>query len=264
MGILNVTPDSFSDGGRFAADGDAVRAAERMVEEGADIIDVGGESTRPGAPEVSAEEEIRRVVPVVEALAPRLPIPVSIDTAKAAVARAAIAAGAAIVNDVTALTGDPAMGDVAARAGVPVVLMHMRGTPRTMQADPENLAYGDVVADVRAELSDRLARAERAGIDPALTIVDPGIGFAKTPEHNLALLARLNELAALGRPILVGPSRKSFIGHVLGLPVMDRLEGTAAAVAIAVMNGAHIVRVHDVGSMVRVVRMAAAIRGAGG
>ncbi len=264
MGILNVTPDSFSDGGRFAADGAAVRAAERMVADGADIVDIGGESTRPGAPEVSAEEEIRRVVPVVEALAGRLPVPVSIDTSKAAVARAAIDAGAAIVNDVTALTCDPEMGDVAARAGVPVVLMHMRGTPRTMQADPENLAYGDVVADVRAELSDRLSRAERAGIDPALTIVDPGIGFAKTAQQNLALLARLGELAPLGRPILVGPSRKSFIGAVLNLPVNERLEGTAAAVAIAVMSGAHIVRVHDVGPMVRVVRMAAAIRAAGG
>ena len=163
MGILNVTPDSFSDGGRYAAADAAVRAGERMVEEGADIIDVGGESTRPGAPEVSAEEEIRRVVPVVEALASRLPVPVSIDTSKAVVAKAALSAGAAIVNDVTALAGDPGMGDVAARAGVPVVLMHMRGTPRTMQADPENLAYGDVVADVRAQLSDRLSRAQHAG-----------------------------------------------------------------------------------------------------
>mgnify|MGYP001620110335 FL=1 len=263
MGILNVTPDSFSDGGRYAAADAAVRAGERMVEEGADIIDVGGESTRPGAPEVSAEEEIRRVVPVVEALASRLPVPVSIDTSKAVVAKAALSAGAAIVNDVTALAGDPGMGDVAARAGVPVVLMHMRGTPRTMQADPENLAYGDVVADVRAQLSDRLSRAQHAGIDPALTIVDPGIGFAKTAQQNLALIARLGELASLGRPILVGPSRKSFIGHVLDLPVSERLEGTASAVAIAVMNGAHIVRVHDVGPMVRVVRMAAAIREAG-
>lgn len=260
MGILNVTPDSFSDGGKFASADAAVRAAERMAEDGADIVDVGGESTRPGAPGVSAEEEIRRVVSIVSALASRLPVPISIDTSKAVVARAAIDAGAAIVNDVTALAGDPGMGNVVARAGVPVVLMHMRGTPRTMQTDPENLAYGDVVAAVRAELGERLDRARRAGIDPALTIIDPGIGFAKTPDQNLALLARMGELASLGRPILVGPSRKSFIGAVLDLPVNERLEGTAAAVAIAVMNGAHIVRVHDVGPMVRVARMAAAIR----
>jgi dihydropteroate synthase len=254
MGILNVTPDSFSDGGKFTAAA-AVRAGERMVEEGADIIDVGGESTRPGAPEVSAEEEIRRVVPVVEALASRLPVPVSIDTSKAGVARAAIDAGAAIVNDVTVLAGDPGMGTSRRAAPSSSCTCAERPDDAGRPGEPR---LRRVVADVRAQLSDRLSRAQHAGIDPALTM-SSGIGFAKTAN-------RTSPSRPAGERVPGQPSRRpsqSFIGHVLDLPVSERLEGTASAVAIAVMNGAHIVRVHDVGPMVRVVRMAAAIREAG-
>ena len=259
MGVLNLTPDSFSDGGRFLDPEAAVARARALAEEGADLVDVGGESTRPGAPSVPAAEEIRRVVPVLERLrAAGFPVPISVDTSKPEVARAALAAGAAMVNDVSALA-DPALASVVAEAGVPVVLMHMRGTPRDMQ---DRASYRDVVAEVRDELGAALARAVRAGVDPARVVLDPGIGFAKTPAQSLEVLARLRELGALGRPLLVGPSRKSFIGHVTGAAVGDRLPGTLAAVAAGVLNGAAFVRVHDVAAARQAARVAAAIRDA--
>lgn len=243
MGILNVTPDSFSDGGRFIDPDAAAAHALRMQAEGADIIDIGGESTRPGADPVPVEEELRRLLPVLERLRGKLKVPVSIDTYKAEVAEAALRHGARIVNDVTALRGDPRMAELVAREGVGVVLMHMKGTPRTMQ---ENPTYADVVAEVISFLEERIAFAREWGIDPEQVAVDPGIGFGKTVEHNLEIFRRLGEFRALGRPILVGPSRKSFIGAILGLPVGERLEGTLAACAVAVVRGADIVRVHDV------------------
>ena len=259
MGIVNTTPDSFSDGGRFLDPGAAVDHALRLAEEGADAVDVGGESTRPGAPPVAAAEEIRRVVPVVERLRARgFPLPNSVDTSKAEVARAAHAAGADLVNDVRALA-DPELARVVAEAGAPVVLMHMRGTPADMAA---RAVYRDVVAEVRDELAAALARAEAAGVARERTILDPGLGFAKTAEHSLAILAGLAALKALGRPLLVGPSRKSFIGKVTGARVEARLPGTLAAVAVAVLAGAAWVRVHDVAAAREAARVAAAIRDA--
>jgi dihydropteroate synthase len=251
MGVLNVTPDSFSDGGRYFAREAAVAQGERLAAEGADILDVGGESTRPFSEPVAAEEEIRRVVPVIAELARRVAIPISIDTCKSLVARRALEAGAALVNDISALRADPALGAVAAEFGVPLVLMHMRGEPRTMQVDPH---YTDLVGEIRDELAAAAARAEAQGLPAAHVIIDPGIGFGKTPQHNLALIGRLAEFAGLKRPILIGPSRKSFIRRLVKPPgesdiPADRPEvetGTQAAVAAAVMNGAHIVRVHDV------------------
>ncbi|MFH1024325.1 MAG: dihydropteroate synthase [Planctomycetota bacterium] len=256
MGILNVTPDSFSDGGSSADPGAAVERAFQMAGEGADLVDVGGESTRPGAEPVPAEEELRRVIPVLKRLAGRLTVPVSIDTSKPAVAEAALAEGAALVNDISAL-GDPVMAALVARAGVPVVLMHMQGNPRTMQANP---VYTDVVGEVAAWLAARARAAEAAGVAPGRIILDPGIGFGKAPGHNLALLARLDALLTLGMPVLVGPSRKSFIGKITGRDVVGRLAGTAAAVAACALAGVHFVRVHDVREMVDVVRVAGAIR----
>ncbi|WP_243336937.1 dihydropteroate synthase [Anaeromyxobacter soli] len=259
MGIVNATPDSFSDGGRFLDPDLAVAHAFRLAEEGADLVDLGGESTRPGAPPVPANEEQRRVVPVVAALRARgFALPISVDTTKATVARAALEAGADLVNDVSGLA-DPALARVVAEAGVPVVLMHTRGTPADMQS---RARYGDVAAEVRAELALVLRRAEAAGVDPEHTILDPGIGFAKTPEHNLELLARVAELRALGRPLLVGPSRKSFIGKAAGAPVEDRLPGTLAAVTAAVLAGVEWLRVHDVAPARQAARVAAAIRDA--
>ncbi len=261
MGVLNVTPDSLSDGGRYAEPAAAVDRALRLAEEGADLLDLGGESTRPGSPPVPAEEEIRRVVPVLERLvARRYPLPVSVDTSKPEVAREALRAGAALVNDVRGLA-DPRLAEVVAAAGVPVVLMHMRGTPADMQS---RAVYRDVVAEVSEELRQALGRAAAAGIPMERTILDPGIGFAKKPEHSLELLARLGELRALGRPLLVGPSRKSFIGHVTGAPAEQRLPGTLAAVAVAVLAGAEMVRVHDVAQARQAARIAAAIRDAAG
>jgi dihydropteroate synthase len=256
MGILNVTPDSFSDGGLFAATGAAVRHGLELAAQGADIVDVGGESTRPGAEEVDAADEAARVVPVIRALARECGVPISVDTTKASVAEAALEAGAVIVNDVSALRSDPAMTALVAGSGAGVVLMHMLGTPRTMQADPR---YGDVVEEVAGALLGWAAAAEAAGIGRERIVVDPGIGFGKTVAHNLSLLRRLDRLVDAGYPVLVGPSRKSFIGTVLGLGVEDRLEGTAAAVAWSVAAGARIVRVHDVRPMVRVVRLVEAI-----
>jgi dihydropteroate synthase len=256
MGVLNVTPDSFSDGGRWLDPARAVRRGRRMAREGADWIDVGGESTRPGASAVPLREELRRVVPVVERLA-AAGLAVSVDTSKAEVARRALAAGATIVNDVTALRGDPLMARVCADAGARVVLMHMAGSPRTMQRRPR---YRDVVADVAAFLRARAESALRAGIRRDKILVDPGIGFGKTPEHNLDLLRRLDEVARLGWPVVVGTSRKSFIGHALGRDVGDRVFGTAATVAVAVLRGAAVLRVHDVREMSDTARMAALLK----
>ncbi len=265
MGIVNVTPDSFSDGGRFHAVHAAIAQAERLVASGADIIDIGGESTRPFADDVPAEEEIRRVLPVIKQLAGRIPVPISIDTTKAEVAEAAIEAGAAIINDITALRMDPKLSQVAARYRVPVILMHMKGTPRTMQLDP---TYGDVVHEVREFLYDAVNRAVSAGIDRKKIIIDPGIGFGKTGRHNLLLLQRLTELADLGVPILVGPSRKRFIRDLVKAPCQEEIApdrpevetGTQAAVAVAIMHGAHIVRVHDVANTKALVKVIDAIR----
>lgn len=257
MGVVNVTPDSFSDGGRFLDPDRAVAHGRALVAEGADVLDVGGESTRPGADPVDAAAERARAEPVIRALAAAVAVPLSIDTAKASVAAAACAAGATIINDVTAGTGDPALLDVAADTGAALVLMHMQGTPRTMQRAPR---YDDVVDDVRAFLEARAEAARHAGVRDAQLVVDPGLGFGKTLAHNLALCRRLPELAALGRPVLLGPSRKSFLGTLLDRPVGERLEGTLAACVAGVLAGAAMVRVHDVAPVVRAVRVAAAIR----
>jgi dihydropteroate synthase len=257
VGVLNVTPDSFSDGGRFLDAEAAVGQALRLAAEGADIVEVGGESTRPGAPEVPVEEELRRVMPVLERLAARrFPVPVSIDTSRSEVARAALAAGASMVNDVRGLA-DPLLAAVVATAEVPVVLMHMRGTPRDMR---RRAIYADVVAEVRSELAGALARAEQAGVRRERTLLDPGLGFAKTSEQSVRLLARLPEIQTLERPLLVGPSRKSFIGDLTGAAAPDRLPGTLAAVTAAVLGGAAFVRVHDVAAAVQACRVAAALR----
>jgi len=256
MGIVNVTPDSFSDGGRYLDPGSAVAHGEALAEAGAAILDVGGESTRPGADAVSAEDEIARVVPVVLGLA-KTGVPVSIDTTKADVARAAIEAGAVMVNDVSGLTADPALARVVAEAGVALVVMHMRGDPRTMQAQTD---YDDLEGEVIEGLAASLGRAVEAGIVAERIVVDPGIGFAKTAEQNLVLLGRVGALSVLGRPILVGPSRKSFIGHLTGAPADTRLPGTLAAVCAAVTSGAHIVRVHDVAETVQALAVTDAIR----
>jgi dihydropteroate synthase len=260
MGIVNVTPDSFADGGRHLDHRAAVAHGLRLAAEGADLLDVGGESTRPGASYVEEAVELERVLPVVETLAAATEVPVSIDTRKAAVARAALAAGAAVVNDVSAGRDDPELLGVAAAAKAPLVLMHMQGTPATMQDDPR---YGDVLAEVEAFLRARGAAAEAAGVAPDALVVDPGIGFGKRDEHNYALLAGLARLTRLGHPVLVGTSRKGFIGRALGLPTEQRLEGTAATVVWAVERGARIVRVHDVGPMVRTVRMTEALMAGG-
>ncbi len=260
MGILNVSPESFSGDG-IADPKEAVARAQAMVEAGADIIDVGGESTRPGAEPIPLQEELRRVLPVLEQLASRVDAVLSIDTYKPEVAEAALRAGAHIINDVFALRS-PGMAEVAASQGAGVVLMHMRGEPRTMQVNP---TYTNLMEEVWSFLADRVQAALDAGIGWQSLAIDPGIGFGKTAEHNLEIIRRLRELTSLGLPVLVGPSRKSFIGKVLGTPVGERLEGTAAVVALAVANGASIVRVHDVPAMVRVARMAdAVVRGTGG
>ena len=260
MGILNVTPDSFSDGGAYADVDAAVAHGLALFEAGADILDVGGESTRPGALPIEAGEERRRVVPVIEGLRDRGAGFISVDTSKAEVARAALDQGADLVNDVSGFSFDPAMALFVAQAEVPAILMHLRGDFETIHREPR---YGDTMGEVISELRAALVRGENAGVKREQMMVDPGIGFSKDPTHSLEVLRRLPELSALGRPILVGPSRKSFIGRVLGLTVGDRLMGTAAAVAAAVLAGAHIVRVHDVKEMIQVVRLCDAIRGEG-
>lgn len=258
MGVLNVTPDSFSDGGRYLDVGSATERGVRMVEEGADLIDVGGESSRPGSDRISEDDELRRVLPVLEALAARVSVPISIDTLKPGVARRCLESGASIVNDIRGLR-DPQMLSVAAASQASVVIMHMRGEPATMQLDT---AYGDVVAEVCSFLRAQSERARQAGIREIA--VDPGLGFGKSAGQNFELLARLREFRALGCPILVGPSRKSFLGSLPSrLPVAERLEGTLAAVAAAVINGAAVVRVHDVKQCRRVVDVTDAIREAG-
>jgi dihydropteroate synthase len=257
MGVLNVTPDSFSDGGLFLDPSVAAEHALAMEREGADLIDIGGESTRPGSEGISAEEELRRVLPVLERLRGRLRIPISIDTQKAAVADAAAQAGAEIINDITALRSDPALAEVAARRRLSLILMHMRGQPKTMQKGP---FARDVLRDVAAGLSQALSRAAQAGVPKSRVILDPGIGFGKSYTQNCELLARLPELARLGCPLLVGTSRKTFIGKLLGgVPEHQRGWGSAATVAACVFGGAHIVRVHDVAEMAQVVRISDAI-----
>jgi dihydropteroate synthase len=258
MGVVNVTPDSFSDGGVNLRAADAVASVRRMVAEGAAIVDVGGESTRPGSDSVSVEEELRRVAPVLEEVAGELPV--SIDTAKAAVAREAVALGAELVNDVTALRGDPLMADVVAESGVYLCLMHMLGEPRTMQQDPR---YDDVVDDVKAFLEERLRFAVDAGIGEELICLDPGIGFGKTVEHNFELIRRLGELRALGRPIVVGFSRKSSLGKIVGDPTAKTgpLSASIAAAVTAYDRGATILRVHDVREHVEALAAAQAVVG---
>lgn len=269
MGIINVTPDSFAGDGLMAVGDNWVQAAVaqgvRFAQQGADILDVGGESTRPGAAPVSAEEELRRVVPVIRALAAAVSVPISIDTAKAVVAEAALEAGAALVNDVWGLRLDPDLRQVVARRRAPVVLMHNRSRQEHVVREAQlggryvGIAYDDLMADIARELRESIALAHASGIPDDHIIVDPGIGFGKTVAQNLELIDRLGELRQLGYPVLVGPSRKSFIGYTLNLPPEQRLEGTAAAVAIAIARGADIVRVHDVGFMVRVAQMTDAI-----
>jgi dihydropteroate synthase len=260
MGILNVTPDSFSDGGRFLDRETAITQGLRMAEEGADIVDVGGESTRPGSDEVPVEEEIERTAPIVKGLVAELDVPVSIDTRKAEVARAALDAGAVIVNDVSG-GRDPEMFGLVRETGAGLVLMHMLGEPKTMQEDPR---YDDVVREVRDYLKGRLDAAMAAGIERERLCIDPGLGFGKTYEHNLELMRQIEAFLDLDVPVLVGPSRKSFIGKALGdAPMEERLEGTLAAVAWLAGRGAHIVRAHDVKETVRVLKVVDSISGAG-
>jgi len=257
MGIVNVTPDSFSDGGRYLAPDRAIAHARELVAEGADLLDVGGESTRPGAREVSADEELERVVPVLEGVR-GLDAEVSIDTSKAAVAEAALDAGAGIVNDVTALRHDPAMAGLCAERDCLLVLMHMQGTPRTMQ---ENPTYDDVLDDVKEFLAERIEHAVAEGVAEERIWVDPGIGFGKTVDHNLELLRRLGELRELGRPVVVGTSRKRFIGELTGREVDDRLGGTIASNVLAMRAGADVLRVHDVTEVRQAVLIAESILG---
>jgi dihydropteroate synthase len=260
MGIINVTPDSFSDGGLFFHPEVAVALGMQMAVDGADILDVGGESTRPGSEPVPAEEELNRVLPVIKRLVAEVQIPVSIDTRHVGVAQAAVDVGASIVNDVTA-GSEPRMFEVARDAGAGMVLMHMRGEPNTMQQFTD---YEDVVTEVKAYLADRLSAAVEAGLEAGRLAVDPGLGFAKTERQNYQLMRDIASYLDLGRPVLVGPSRKSFIGKVLATEVGERMEGTAGAVAWLAGQGAHVVRVHDVKEMVRVVRVVDAIRRGGG
>jgi dihydropteroate synthase len=256
MGILNVTPDSFSDGGRFLDPAAALDHAVAMAGEGADFIDIGAESTRPGARPVPAKEQLARLVPVLRLLKRGVKVPVSVDTTSAKVAAAAIREGADIVNDVSALAGDPRMAAVVARFGVPCILMHMKGRPRTMQRNPK---YHDLMAEITGFLAEALGRGEAAGIKRTQMLVDPGIGFGKTLEHNLEILRRLAELESLGVPVVVGPSRKRFIGAVLDAPPEERLEGTIAACVFAAANGANVLRVHDVKPVVRALKLTDAL-----
>jgi dihydropteroate synthase len=260
MGILNVTPDSFSDGGRFNELEAAVAHARQMAVEGAAIIDVGGESTRPGSELVSLDDELRRVLPVIERLRDEVPLPISVDTMKAEMARRALAAGAVLVNDVTALRHDPEMVEVVAQSGCAVCLMHMIGEPKTMQEDPR---YTDVVAEVAAFLEERLEWATSRGVREDQLLLDPGIGFGKTVEHNLLLIKHLDSLTALGRPIVLGSSRKRFLGTILGAEPDQRTAGTVATTAIGALAGAAVFRTHDVRPNLEALRVATAVRSAG-
>ena len=256
MGVINVTPDSFSDGGLFLDAGKAIACGLEMARCGADIIDVGGESTRPGASPVSAEEELKRIAPVITGLRRQTDIMLSADTAKAEVAKWALEHGVEIINDISGLTSDPRIAEMITRADAGLILMHIKGTPRTMQKDPN---YEDVVSEVRDFLSEASSRAEAAGVAPDSILLDPGIGFGKSVEHNLQLINRLGSLSALGKPILIGTSRKSFIGRLLDVPGEERLHGTSASVAASILRGAHVVRVHDVPEMIHVARLTDAI-----
>ncbi len=267
MGILNVTPDSFSDGGKFFTCDAAVAQGEKLVEDGADIIDIGGESTRPFSDAVSDQEEIRRVVPVIEKLAKRISIPISIDTTKASVAKRAIEAGASIINDIGALRLDHDMAQVAAEYEIPVILMHMKGTPKTMQVLP---AYDDLIGEIKAFLENAIKHAEKSGISRSKIIIDPGIGFGKTVEHNLLLINNLHAFDTLNVPILIGPSRKSFIRNILKDKLREDIEpdlpavetGTQAAIAASILHGAHIIRVHDVANTCSTVKIIDALKNA--
>jgi len=256
MGILNVTPDSFSGDGIFRDPGRAAEKAERIAEDGADIIDIGGESTRPGSAPVSADEEIKRVIPIVQRLAKRINIPISVDTSKSEVAHRALDSGASIINDITGLAGDEKMIQVAARYDAGVVIMHIQGNPRTMQKRP---FYKNLIEEIIERLSQLVEKAEHAGIKKGNIMIDPGIGFGKTFEHNLDILNNIGSFKSIGKPIVVGPSRKSFIGHVLGAEPDERIFGTAASAAIAIKNGADVVRAHDVKEIKQVVQISDAI-----
>jgi len=260
MGILNVTPDSFSDGGQFLDPEDALRRAVRLVQDGADILDLGAESTRPGAFPISEQEELDRLLPVLERIASEIQIPISIDTTKSKVAEEALAQGARIINDVSGLKQDPKLGTVVSEYGAGIVLMHRRGTPETMQLMTH---YQDLIGDLIKELSESVAIAESCGISADQMVIDPGIGFSKTPEQNLEIIERLNELKSLGRPILIGPSRKSFIGAVTGQSPDKRLMGTVAACLAAFERGARIFRVHDVWAVKEALAVSEAILNAG-
>ena len=258
MGVLNVTPDSFSDGGMHFEKSRAVDRALRMIEDGADILDIGGESTRPGSDPVSLDEELRRTIPVIKALSNIISIPISIDTYKSDVAVRALEAGASIVNDISGMQFDPEMPAVISRFKVPVVIMHIKGTPKNMQVNP---TYKALVPEVMDYFRTSISLAAKSGIPDNMIILDPGIGFGKTFEHNLEIINNLDQFYLLEKPLLIGPSRKAFLGKILGdLPVHERLEGTAAAVAISIIKGAHIVRVHDVKEMARVAKVADAIK----
>ncbi|HIJ58535.1 MAG TPA: dihydropteroate synthase [Deltaproteobacteria bacterium] len=257
MGVLNITPDSFSDGGHYFEADRAVEHALLMDRDGADIIDIGGESTRPYSKKISIAEEIDRVIPVIEALQGEISAPISIDTCKSTVAEEALKAGASIINDISALRFDPEMAMIAARAGVPVILMHMKGTPGDMQKNP---VYDDLINEILDFLKDAVDRAEAAGISRELTVVDPGIGFGKTFDHNLKIIRDLSRFKSLERPVLLGPSNKAFIGHILDREPHERNTGSMAAVAAGVMNGAHIIRAHNVKKAVETVKIIDAVK----
>jgi dihydropteroate synthase len=259
MGILNVTPDSFSDGGRYIDKEHAIEYGQKLADAGADFIDIGGESTRPGSESVSSEEEIRRVIPVIESLAKKVSIPISIDTYKSEVAEAALQAGACMVNDISAMTFDAGMASVVARHHATIVLMHIKGTPKTMQLNP---SYTNVTDEVKQFLRERIEDAVKAGIKQI--ILDPGIGFGKKYEHNIQLLQELKSLVSLKLPLLVGVSKKTFLGAILNLPPSERMEGTAAAVTVSILHGANIIRVHDVKEMKRVAQVSDALKSARG
>ncbi|MGA1875416.1 MAG: dihydropteroate synthase [bacterium] len=256
MGILNLTADSFYDGGRFHSLPAAVQRAHQMVAEGADIIDIGAESTRPGSTSISPEEEIRQLTPIVKCLREEIPVPLSIDTYKARVAEVMLDLGVHLINDISGLHFDPHMAGIIAQYKSPVVLMHIQGTPKDMQKNPH---YHNLIQEIKDYLQHGIDQGLQAGIPEHQIIIDPGIGFGKTVAHNLEIIQRLSEFQTMDKPILLGPSRKSFIGKVLDLPVTERLEGTAAATVVGLVNGAHIIRVHDVEAMVRVARMTDAI-----
>jgi dihydropteroate synthase len=258
MGILNITPDSFSDGGLYFDETSAINKAFQMIEDGADVIDIGGESTRPGSEPVPVEEELRRILPVIKSVARKIKIPISIDTYKSEIAKRALDAGASMVNDISGLRFDPEMAKVVSDYKVPVVIMHIKGTPKIMQQKP---VYDALIPEILEYLSQSITIAVEAGIPDNIIMIDPGLGFGKTFEDNLEIIHNLHEFTLLGKPVLIGPSRKAFIGKILGdLPPEERLEGTAAAVAISIMNGANIVRIHDVKEMVRVAKVADAIK----